>query len=76
MKACEGKNRMDWVDDCEHASAQEKKDFKDKLAAARARDGPAQSTRSQVSLGGNAASSASKSVARLRQDKAKTNMGD
>ncbi|PXF41738.1 hypothetical protein BWQ96_08527 [Gracilariopsis chorda] len=66
MKACEGKNRMHWVDEYEHASAQEKKDFKDKLAAARARDGPAPSTRIQVFLGGNAASSASQSVGRLR----------
>ena len=34
IKSCEGKSRMNWVDDCEISSAQEKKYLKYKLAAA------------------------------------------
>lgn len=76
LKSCKGKNRMHWIDDCEYSSAAEKNTFKDRLVAAKAKDGLARSTRSQTSSIGDAASSTSMSVGRLRQDKAKANMDD
>lgn len=60
---------MHSADDCEHSSVEEKKAFKYKVAAAKARNGPARSTRSQLFSADDATSSSSKSVGRLREDK-------
>ena len=59
---------MLWAADCPYASEAEKKDFKGKVAAAKARYGPHSSTMIQKSSAGEGASSSTGSVNRLRHD--------
>ena len=73
LPPCKGKGLMHWADDCEEATAAEKKAYKDNLAAKRASDGPARSTRSQASSAGDAASSSTRNVGRLRQETGESN---
>lgn len=68
LPPCDCKDRMHWADDCPHVSEAEKKAFQDRVATSKARDVPHSSTRSQKSSTGDAASSSSRSVNRLRQD--------
>lgn len=59
LPPCKGKNRIHWISDCTESTEEDKKTYRDELAASKARDGPSRSTRSQTA-------EASKSVKRVQ----------
>lgn len=62
LPSCRGKNRFHWMADCTESTDTQKEQYREELAAAKARDGPSKSTRSQKTEAG------SRTVSRLKQE--------
>lgn len=63
LPKCKGNNRLHWIADCQDFTDEDKRRYKDEVAAAKAHNGPARSIRSQTS----GVAGSSKSVSHLQR---------